>query len=185
MEPIKIKTLDMLKALPNHTPGEVAQVEDEQANYIYIDDEKGWVPYKTSIESDGLKINLYELNKSIISQLPVFNDNAWNASEKIINDWISDQLNQEKKPRYFMLYGRDISYFTVFRRVSAGADYENFFTGLKDLLKDIGDVKAIDPVKDGSAIEIWIRYIDEDSKFDDIVCLYLFNYDEGVITFHG
>lgn len=184
MQPIEVDNINILKSLPNHQKGEIAIVKDEQQNYVYVDEEKGWVPLKTNIESNGLKMNLYELNKSIVSQLPVFDDNAWNGTEKVINDWFQDQLNQTKKPKYFMLYGKDISYFTVFRRVTAGFDYENFFSALKDILINIGDVYAIDPVEDKSAIEIWIRYIDEDQKIDEMTCLYLFNYDEGVITFH-
>ena len=184
MEPIKVSNLDILKALPNHQQGEIAFVEDQNSTYIYMDDEQGWVPFKAKTNANGLQMSLYELNKSIISQLPVFDNNAWNGAEKIVNDWISSQLSQEKKSRYFILYGKDISYFTVFRRVSAGADYEDFFSGLKDLLASIGDVYAIDPVKDNSAMEIWVRYIDEEQKIDEMTCLYLFNYDEGVITFH-
>ena len=100
MEPIKVSNLDILKALPNHQQGEIAFVEDQNSTYIYMNDEQGWVPFKAKTNTDGLQMNLYELNKSIVSQLPVFDNNAWNGAEKIVNDWISSQLNQEKKPRY-------------------------------------------------------------------------------------
>ncbi len=183
MEPIKVANVNILKALPNHENGEVAYVENEDCYYIFNNDD--WYPYKADYTSSGLKLSLYELNKSVVSQLPVFNKEAWDGAEKIVNDWFSRQLDQEKKPKYFMLYGKDISYFTVFRRVSAGADYDDLFTGLKDVLADLGDVYAIDPTEDDGAIEVWIRYIDEDRDIDDIVCLYLFIYDEGVVTFYG
>lgn len=91
---------------------------------------------------------------------------------------------REPRPRYFMLYGRDVSYFTVFRRVSGKADTESLFAGLKEILMALGDVYAIDPTADGSAIEIWVRYIDEEQEIDEMTCLYLFNYDEGVVTFN-
>ena len=149
-----------------------------------MDDEQGWQPYNISLDSSGVGISLYELNKSVISQLPVFNENAWSGSEKIFNDWLDRQLSKEKKPKYFMLYGKDISYFTVFRRVFGTADFETFFAGLKEILTNIGDVYAIDPVEDDSAVEIWVRYIDEEQKINEMTCLYLFNYDEGVITFN-
>ena len=86
MQPIEVDNINILKSLPNHQKGEIAIVKDEQKNYVYVDEEKGWVPLKANIESNGLKMNLYELNKSIVSQLPVFDDNAWNGTEKVVND---------------------------------------------------------------------------------------------------
>ena len=144
-----------------------------------------WKPVKGATKNQsGLNMNLYELNKSVVSQLPVFNEDAWNGSEKVFNDWFSTQLMREPRPRYFMLYGRDVSYFTVFRRVSGKADVKSLFAGLKEILTALGDVYAIDPTADGSAIEIWVRYIDEEQEIDEMTCLYLFNYDEGVVTFN-
>ena len=70
-----------------------------------------------------------------------------------------------------MLYGKDISYFTVFKKVTANFDYETFFNALKDILINIGDIYAIDPVQDNSAIEIWTRYIDEDQNIDEMTFL--------------
>ena len=184
MEPLKVDNYTILINLPNHTEGEVAYCSNEDKYYIYINDELKWQPYNISMNSSGLNMNLYELNKSVVSQLPVFDENAWNGSEKIFNDWFFRQMNKKQKPRYFMLYGRDISYFTVFRRVSGTADFTTFFAALRDILNSVGDVYAIDPVEDDSAIEIWVRYIDEEQKIDEMTCLYLFNYDEGVITFN-
>lgn len=184
MEPIKVDNYQILTNLPNHKKGEIAYCCSENKYYMYIDEVQGWKPYNISLNSSGVNISLYELNKSIISQLPVFDENAWNGSEKIFNDWLEKQLEKQPKPKYFMLYGRDINYFTVFRKVSGTADFKTFFMGLKEILNNIGDVYIIDPVEDDSAIEIWIRYIDEEQNIDEMTCLYLFNYDEGVLTFN-
>ena len=133
-----------------------------------------WMPINADITSEGLQINLYELNKQIVSQLPAFEDSQWDGAEKVFEDWLKIRSTE-----YFMLYGREISYFTIFKRVSKNGEFKNLFEALKACLEHIGTVHGFDVVNDNSALEIWV------DTNGEMTCLYLFEYDEGVVTFNG
>ena len=88
----------------------------------------------------------------------------------------------EQSSTYYMLYGREINYFTIFKKGNIGeSDFATFWDGLKECLTALGAVRSINvnKLEDGSAssIEIWIKYNDV------VTCMYLFNYDEGIVTY--
>ena len=58
-----------LYALQNHEPGEMAYCEDTGEIYIW-DEEYGWS--LMTAENKGLELNLYDLNKNVISQLVLY-----------------------------------------------------------------------------------------------------------------
>lgn len=65
MEPIYVDSFEILSKLPNHSNGEIAYVKDEDAYYMYQDE---WKPVKGATKNwSGLNMNLYELNKSVVS----------------------------------------------------------------------------------------------------------------------
>jgi hypothetical protein len=71
-----------------------------------------------------------------------------------------------------MLYGKEISYFTVFRV----KEHTYFSQEVIDVIKHIGSsVKAIDLTEAKDAIEVWVMYEGEPT------CLYLFPYDNGIV----
>ena len=109
-----------------------------------------------------------------MSQLPAFEDSQWEGAKKVFEDWSKFRYNE-----YFMLYGREISYFTIFKRISKNGEFESLFEALKTCLEHIGTVHGFDIVNDNSALEIWVNTNGE------MTCLYLFEYDEGVVTFNG
>ena len=159
-EILKVKNQAILEALQNHEEGEVCFLEDTHQYMMYKDGT--WMPIQANMTSEGLQINLYELNKQIVSQLRAF------------EDWSKFRYNE-----YFMLYGREISYFTIFKRISKNGEFESLFEALKTCLEHIGTVHGFDIVNDNSALEIWVNTNGE------MTCLYLFEYDEGVVTFNG
>lgn len=120
-----------------------------------------------------LKLSLYDLNKQIISQL-----------KPLTSAQIEDRVNAIKEwseGTFHMLYGKDISYFTLFRKMGlVPLSNESLGQEVFSCLNDIGDVVAADctPAKD--AWEFWVRIPEEDNE---ITCLYLFNYDKGVINY--
>lgn len=72
-----------------------------------------------------------------------------------------------------MLYGKDLSYFTLFKLNSINT--KDFPNKVLDCVKEISDsIKSIEFVNN-NAVEIWIK------KEDNIYCLYLFGYDNGLI----
>jgi hypothetical protein len=71
-----------------------------------------------------------------------------------------------------MLYGKEISYFTVFKIKEHCA----FAHEVIDVIKNVGSsVKAIDLTEAADAIEVWVMYNNEPT------CLYLFPYDMGLV----
>ena len=73
-----------------------------------------------------------------------------------------------------MLYGKEISYFTLFQIVN---NEISFGKEVIDCLNNIGQIKAIDMTENEDAVEIWV-YLDED---ENSTCLYLFPYDAGLV----
>lgn len=128
------------------------------------------MPLRT--EGSGLSLGLYDMNKQIISQMPVLTD----LDEKI------DLINEFHKAcsnHLYMMYGKEISYFTLFSTTSNSAECENLGCGVIECLNNVGDIKAIDYTEEKDAIEIWVQ------QEDGATCLYLFPYDSGVVTVGG
>jgi hypothetical protein len=109
-------------------------------------------------------MDLYDMNKQIISQLPDLTD--WDRVETTLLDFDNKWYND-----YYMLYGKEISYFTVFKIKESSA----FGREVIDVIKNVGAVKAIDLTEAADAIEVWVIYKDEPT------CLYLFAYDSGIV----
>lgn len=169
---LKVENYETLSTLQNHVKGEVAFCEDTEKYYIY-DENESWKEVNATVNSDGIQLSLYDLNRQIIEQLPAFEDTQWSGAESIFADW-----DDKDKHNYFMLYGREINYFTVFKKKHKTGDFNSLFEALKECLINIGEVHSFDIVDDGAAIEIWVKYE------DIMTCLYLFNYDTGVVTFN-
>ena len=85
-EILKVKNQAILNALQNHEDGEVCFIEDTNQYMMYKDET--WIPINADMTSEGLQINLYELNKQIVSQLPAFEDSQWDGAEKVFEDWL-------------------------------------------------------------------------------------------------
>ena len=82
-----------------------------------------------------------------------------------------DALESKYNNEYYMLYGKEISYFTLFKIVEP----QYFSYEVIECLKNIGDIKAIDLTEDKDAVEIWAMADGE------ATCLYLFPYDLGIV----
>lgn len=165
---LKVQNLKILEALPNHDEGEVAFCEDEQAYMIYKNG--NWMPVQAEMTNEGLQLNLYDLNKQIIGQLSPFD-------EVRIQDAI-DTVSTWGTAKTYMLYGREISYFTVLmHEVNKNTEFSNLGDAVLALINDITDtIYALD-VLDENTVEIWIKYEDMTTV------LYLFNYENGLVTY--
>lgn len=117
-------------------------------------------------------VDMYSLNKQIISQFPLFNEENWEGAEKKFNDWLETQND-----KFYMLYGREINYFTLFSKIKNG-EFKNLFSALKACLESVGPIYAIDVMEDNSAVEIWAQIGEQQAT-----CLYLFPYDDGVVYY--
>jgi hypothetical protein len=150
--------------MPSH--GQTVWCSSEDKCYRY-DAIEGWqeVPEDGSTE---VGMSMYDINKQIISQLPVMSNEG--VAEKLteIKNYVDDLKNT-----FYMLLCRDINYYTVF--MIDGDANEKFEDVLLECLNTFGQIKAIDEID--AAFEIWI----ENELFDGgPYAFYFFPYDVGV-----
>ena len=143
--------------------GEIVQTEDGKYQVF-----KNGELHDLKMEGSNLELGLYDLNKQIISQLPPLTDEELDKKIDVIDDSYIKCVND-----FYMLYGKEISYFTLFKV----DEPTHFAETVLDCLNEIGEIKAIDPTEDGFAIEIWVQPTDEEPT-----CLYLFPYDNGLVV---
>jgi hypothetical protein len=154
-----IKTIDPSQI--RYTPVEGEMIKTPEGKYLTWSNGE-W--HEIKVEGGGLEMGLYDLNKQIITQLPELTD--FEESAQLINSLHTDWNNG-----YYMLYGKEISYFTVFKVI----DPSVFADVVIECICNIGPVKAIDLTENADAIEVWVMYNNEPT------CLYLFPYDMGLV----
>lgn len=116
-------------------------------------------------------IELYELNRSIIEQQGALDEATINEKYNLINLFAEETINN-----YYMLYGREINYFTVFAR-HQNWELEYLALAVYECLANIGEVYSIELTAEKDAIEIWVKDIHQDL----LTCMYLFPYDGGIV----
>lgn len=156
----KIKKIDFSQIKYTPIEGELMQNAADGHYYVWHNGE--WNVVK--MDNSGFEMGLYDMNKQIISQMPNLTD--WDRVETTLLDFDKKWHND-----YYMLYGKEISYFTVFKIKEQIA----FGREVIDVIKNVGAVKAIDPTENADAMEVWVIYDDEPT------CLYLFPYDQGIV----
>ena len=162
MGDLKIKKIDPSQI--RYTPEEGELVQTPEGKYMIWHD-GSWNEIK--MENGGINMGLYDMNKQIISQLPYMED-----FEKAMDDiWT---LYETYHNKYFMLYGKEISYFTVFQ---CGAYVDTKMSNeFVECLRELGEIKSIELTSDGGAIEVWICQENQEATV-----LYFFPYDRAII----
>ena len=147
---MSIKILDPSQI--RYTPDEGEIIQNPDGEYLIWKD-GNW--NKINVEGSSISMGLYDMNKQIIAQLPTLTTN--DLLEKLP---LVEELHNKYNNEYYMLYGKEISYFTLFK------------------LKQVESFphEAIDLTEDKDAIEAWVMADDE------ATCLYLFPYDMGVVV---
>ena len=112
-------------------------------------------------------MNLYEMSKQIVANLPVRSTSAELEPCKKI-------LRKFKHLGYFMLLCREENDYTVVR-VRKARSPDKFEDLIIELLQSRGDIKDIDYDTDKKSLECWIQ------KEDKIMMYKLFPYNWGVI----
>ena len=165
-----VSTKSELYALQNHTEGECVYCEEDDKIYSWQEND-GWGPI--DIQNKGISMNLYELNKSIINQLPPLTD-----SEIAVRMDVIHKLHNESMNNHYMLLCKEYNYYTIFESDTT-LNTPTFGAAIYEIISTIGDVFSIDATDDGSAIEIWIKPEEQESAF----VFYLFPYDAGVVYY--
>ena len=114
--------------------------------------------------NNGLQVDLYSLNKQMVSQLPVFE----NTKERL-EEFKKDNV------KYYMLLCRELNYFTLFHIDETAPKEDVFVDVVIECANDIGVIKSAAETDDG-AFEIWVTNTDGES-----FVMYLFDYDMGVV----
>jgi hypothetical protein len=153
--------------------GDVIFQEDTKEFFVYKDN--AYIPMP---EEAGVQMSLYEMNAQIIEQLSPMNREALRAKKKDFRDFI-DKTNN----KFYMLYGKEISYFTLFNNLDPTIGYvgydisTDFFVVLVECLHNIGQIKSFDLTKAKDAYEIWVTTATDNKT----TCLYFFPYDTGLV----
>ena len=159
-----VKTLNTMNALKNHKENEECYCEETQKSYRWIGNE--W----EEIEPSKISMNLYEMNKNIISQLPEI------KPEDIDKSIFSNILRDDN---HYMLLCKEYGYYTIFENSCGYEDVvDTFENEVYDIITHIGTIHTIEPTEDG-AIEIWIKPNGEEEVF----VFYLFPYEQGVVYY--
>lgn len=116
-------------------------------------------------------IELYELNRSIIEQQGILNADTLAEKFELVNTFAIDTKND-----FYMLYGREMNYFTVFAKHEKW-ELETLALAVTECLANIGTVYSIELTAEQDAIEIWVK----DTQQDLVTCMYLFPYDNGIV----
>ena len=143
-------------------------VYNEEDNKVYRwDPIEGWQEEKV----DGnFTMNAYEINKQIIGQLQIMDDETIDQKKRLIREFVNEEHNQ-----FYMLLCRDVNYYTLFAIDLKLAD-ECIEDVVVECCNDLGLIKSIELTEDKRAIEIWV------SNSEDTYAMYLFPYDAGVIV---
>lgn len=132
---------------------------------------KSHLPENDKTVQGNLQMNLYDLNKQIISQMPVLDADGLERAVRIINDYVGDT-----EQTFYMLLCRDINYYTLFHRVNTLIE-PDVGSSVLECTTDIGAIKSVEETGDG-AIEIWVEPSEDNTE---PVAMYLFGYDMGVV----
>ena len=149
-------------------PKETVVYVEERKEY-YKKNENGWEitdMFKTNANSN-IHLTLYEMNQQLIAQLPTLE--ITDKEEKIVKDFVHETQN-----KYYMLYSKNIGYFTLF--VKEENNSTRIESEIFECLRELGIIKSIE--NDKSALEIWVT-----TEANETHCLYFFPYDSAIITF--
>ena len=158
--------------LANHAnDGDICIVEETHEAFEFKDGK--WIPYLPTAKGKGPEISLYELNRSIIRQLPNY---EISQMKEFINEF--NQYHEKIHNRYYMLLSVETSYYTVFvNNQNETNDLKDLGSALLAVSLAIGPIVSHDVCEDH--IEIWFRNKDD----NEVYCYMLFPYDGGVVPF--
>lgn len=116
---------------------------------------------------------LYDINKVAIEKEGALNRPTFLKKIKEVENYFAERAEQGNQ--YFMLLCNELKDYTILNFI----DYK--FTqaaeDIRECLLNRGVVYSIERTEDNLAMEIWVKYEDD----DELHCWYLFPYDNGVI----
>ena len=166
-----IEQVETLEEISEPYAGQTVWCSTEDKVYRF-DPIEGWQAIENDDETtSAIGMNMYDINKQIISQLPAIDQEDMAVVKRDIIRKYCDQMKAE----YYMLLCRDINYYTVFKIDLKLAD-ETVEDVLVDCANYIGAIKSIGFTEDEQALELWM------TNEEDTYVAYFFPYDQGVIV---
>ena len=169
---IQVKNIQERNALQIHQENEVIYCKEEKEYYRWQNNEYVLVDVEELVNG-ALQMNYRDLLKNSISGLDPFTKQQYLNTQMKIDEWDS-QENKE----FYMLYCKEINYFTLFRRTN---DENNRCLSKEVMLclSDIGDLLYVEEIDNETPIIFWIKAKEEEL----ITEVYLFDYTQGVVPF--
>ena len=164
---ITVDSYKDLKALRFHGDGEIAYVKKDKKGYVYRQEEDKWIPVNT--DGSGISMNLYEINKSVYSQMEPLDDNAL--------EYLKRDIDKGFTKKNYLLYGKETGYFTLFEK-KEGAE-ETLGEVVVSCLQTFEKIYSYEFRDDEEVVEIWIH----NSKDNLATVLYLFSFEDGVVYY--
>lgn len=122
-----------------------------------------------------VSMSLYEINQSLISQLPPYDEDQKKDLMDRISKW---DIQNNTHVKYYMLLNNDKHYYTVLHYSDASrTDFPTLGEGVVTLLVEMGYNIMSDEIREDYCCEIWVK----DDK--ETICYLLFPYDQGVVTY--
>lgn len=174
-------TFKTIEQMENCTTDEHVCAFCEENEKFYTFHEGKWIIIEENMEElVPSPMQLYELNKQFVSQLPPLTEQDLKDRKEMVDNWIDENID------FYLLYGREISYFTLFQRCSNENITESISDILFECLNGIGTVISMDVLTEleEPTIEIWVKIAVEGQE-DFVTVLYLFDYTKGVEKFRG
>lgn len=174
----EVNSKNQIRQLPEVQPGQIFWVAMDNKAYLVAEKDKQKMTIKALDETATIStgMTIYDMNKGIVSKEPLFD---WEDGEAVtrLNDRIIAWFSEETQDEFYLLYGRDIHYVSLFKKQPE--HHVSIVETLRETLFNIGDLISMDfNTSDGEpSIEIWIRTADSAAEL-----LYLFPYDRGIIS---
>lgn len=166
---ISVPNYNILTELPKaHLKnGELAETSDDNKKWVYDSEAQEWKEY----EAAGVQMSLYDMNKQLIAQLPPME--GIDKQKEILANFYTGFAD-----KHFMLLCRELNYFTLFEWEPEAENADKFENLVLECVHDIGIIHDMQYVNDSTAVEIWVM-----TPAEEMVCMYLFPYDAGVVYY--
>lgn len=165
---------DLTDKTKSFKEGDIVYLTDKQQMVCYKDN--NWVEITDEVQVKGtsnIEMNTYDMNKQIISQLPILSDLT--EAEKTISTFARNSFNND-----FMLLCKELSYYTIFQKTEdAFTHFSTFGDAVLTCAQDIGNIISVDYMENTNTIEIWVRT----KNNEDNVCMVLFDCKDFIVTY--
>lgn len=165
---------DLTDKTKSFKEGDIVYLTDKQQTVCYKNN--NWIEITDEVQVKGtsnIEMNTYDMNKQIISQLPILSDLT--EAEKTINTFARNSFNND-----FMLLCKELSYYTIFQKKDDFfTDFFTFGEAVLTCAQDIGNIISVDYMENTNTIEIWVRT----KNNEDNVCMVLFDCKDFIVTY--